>query len=327
MLEQGRRIVQAAGQEVKSNRHFGPEPEDEDILIKPEDIYKFREEQGKTDADAQYTFADGSEMTEEWKHSFGKFFTKKPSPGVGADAPESLKDLVKISIAAAREKVGHFIWYSWEGSERPGAKSRPMHGATMIGISHHGARKLLSLMEAGHLRKRHCDLVLREYMEKHGADFGACYLYPSLGHYQSHESGCDANLGVRWNNWLKGWIMEGTRMQPGADVPHPMKNEHRHLVHFRRRGLPDWIKEVTLPENVGQELKWMSFNDTEALDDTESAPMTSPRDVEEPSASAGDPILTRRQKRQRRQNLLKRSFRIWTSVKSEAWRICYSSDV
>ena len=318
MLAEAKRIVREAGQEVVSNKPFSDELEDEDILINPNDIFRMREEDGATADDAQYTFADGSEMTDDWKNSFGKFFTKKVSRGVGEHVPEVLKDLVKISIAANRENVGHFIWYSWEGSDRPGARSRPMHGATMIGISTFGARKLLSLMSSGLLPKGHADLVLREYMENNGKDFGASFLYPSVGHYQSHQSGCEKGLGWRQNDWQKGWIMEGTRKASGVIATHPMKNEHRYLVHFRRSGQPEWIRQVTLPEPDDEELKWLSFDDSEPLDAGEDAPMTSPRDVEEASSSAGAPMLTRRQKRQRRLNAFKRGFRNWTAVLAEA---------
>ena len=238
--------------------------------------------------------------------------------------PEALQDLVKISIAAAREEVGDFIWYSWEGSNRRGGRTRPMHGASMIGITAEGARKLLRLMESGALPKGHADLVLREYMETHGKEFGACFLYPSVGHFQSHISGCEAGLGWRQNDWKKGWIMEGTRKIPNFIPTHPMKNEHRWLVHFRPSGEPEWIRQVTLPEEIGGTLMWLSYDNTgpEPLDSEEDGPLSSPRDVEERAAGSAAAVRTsKRQRRQRREHVQRRAFRNWTPNYQEALRI------
>ena len=331
MVTEAARIYREHRQEVRAQRQeLGwPLPDeletsDEDIFINPREVFWMRESRGPSPADAQYTFADRTEMADEWTNSFGNFFTKRISAGVGECVPEALQDLVKISIAAAREEVGDFIWYSWEGSNRRGGRTRPMHGASMIGITAEGARKLLDLMESGALPKGHADLVLREYMETHGKEFGACFLYPSVGHFQSHISGCEAGLGWRQNDWKKGWIMEGTRKIPNFIPTHPMKNEHRHLVHFRPSGEPEWIRQVTLPEEIGGTLMWLSYDNTgpEPLDSEEDGPLSSPRDVEERAAGSAAAVRTsKRQRRQRREHVQRRAFRHWTPHFQEALRI------
>ena len=172
----------------------------DDVFDSPVEIFNLREQHGKAEPGAEYTFADGTEMSKEWKNSFGTFFTKQSAPGTTGHVLQALEDLIKISISADRHNVGDFIWYSWEGSNKTGCSSRPMHAATMIGVSAEGARRLLSLMASGKLPKGHADMVLREYMEHHGKDFKACYLYRAVGHYQSHVSGCEQNLGWRQND-------------------------------------------------------------------------------------------------------------------------------
>ena len=92
--------------------------------------------------------------------------------------------------------------------------------------------------------------------------------------------------------------MEGTRKNPGVTANWPVINEHRYLVHFRDRGNPEWIVQVELPEPAGLELRWLSYDDTEALDDTEEGPQTSPREGEDSAGAKGEGKSSRRQKRQ-----------------------------
>ena len=315
-LAEAKRIVRET-ESVENVDAVETSPSGDDIFVDPVEIFNLRERAGKAEANAKYTFADGSEISEEWQQSFGKFFTKKSGSGGIGHVPQALEDLVKISIMAERNEVGDFIWYSWEGSNKKGSRSRPMHAATMIGVSATGARKLLSLMASGKLPMGHADLVLREYMEHHGKEFNACYLWPAVGHYQSHISGCEQGLGWRQNDWKKSWIMEGTRKNPDVLATWPVINEHRYLVHFRDRGNPEWIVQVVLPEPAGGELRWLSYDDTEALDDTEEGPQTSPREGEDSAGAKGEGKTTRRQKRQRRLVNMQRKFRNWVPTWQE----------
>ena len=312
-LAEAKRIVQEQGS-VEQVDGSDCSPTTDDMLVSPMEIFNLREAKGKAELDATYTFSDGSDISKEWQKSFGQFFTRQAAPGATGHVPEALEDLVKISICADRHDVGDFIWFSWEGSNKKGCRSRPMHAATMIGVSAAGARKLLSLISSGKLPPGHADLVLREYMEHHGKEFGACYLWPSVGHYQSHVSGCEQGLGWRENNWKKSWIMEGTRKKPGHLTTWPANNEHRYLVHFRDRGYPNHIVQVVLPEPVGAELRWLSYDDTDHVDSAEDGPLSSPRDIDETASSKGLGKFTRRQKRQRRRNDMLGKFRIWTAT-------------
>ena len=312
-LAEARRIVQEADVDEVFDPYVIYDIMDEDVFVSSDEIFNLREKAGKADPNAQYTFADGTGMSKEWSKSFGQFFTKHTAPGPARHVPEALADLVKIAICADRNGVGDFIWYSWEGSNKRGSRSRPMHGATMIGISVEGARKLLSLMSSGRLAKGHADLVLRNYMEQHGKEFKACYCYPSVGHYQSHISGCAKGLGWRQNHWDRTWIQEGTRKNPVQPTNWAAPNEHRYLVHFRDSGVSDWITQVMLPEPLGAELRWLTYDDTEAMDSTEEGALTSPRGFEETVGSKGKGKESRRQKRQRRRNDTLRKYRNWTS--------------
>ena len=316
-LAEARRIVQEAEGVEQVDMTEGSSSSADDIRVSSMEIFNLRESMGKAEPDAEYEFGLGSKTTKEWQQSFGQFFTRQSASAPAAHVPQALEDLVKIAICAHRNDVGDFIWYSWEGSNKRGCKSRPMHAATMIGVSSNGARKLLSLMASGKLPKGHADLVLREYMEHNSREFKACYLYPSVGHYQSHVSGCEQGLGWRQNDWKKSWIMEGTRKSPGLLQDWPLVNEHRYLVHFRDGGVPSWIAQVVLPEPADATLRWLSYDDTEAMDSDEEGPLTSPREVEEAFRDKGEGKGSRRQKRQRRRNDMLRKFRNWVSAWQE----------
>ena len=324
-LAEAKRIVLQT-ESVENVEATESSPSENDIFVDPAEIFNLRERAGKAEEDAVYTFADGTEISKEWQKSFGQFFTKQSAPGGIGHIPQALEDLVKIAISADRHEVGDFVWYSWEGSSKKGCRSRPMHAATMIGVSAEGARKLLSLMASGKLQKGHADLTLREYMEHHGKEFQACYVWPSVGHYQSHVSGCEQGLGWRQNDWKKSWIMEGTRKNPGLLTEWPVVNEHRYLVHFRNKGNPEYIVQVELPEPAGLELRWLSYDDTEALDDTEEGPLTSPREGEEPAGGKGEGKVSRRQKRQRRQQNMLPKFRNWTATWQEVFLVMIRND-
>ena len=65
------------------------------------------------------------------------------------------------------------------------------------------------------------------------------------------------------------------------------------------------------------ELRWLSYDDIEAVDSTEEGPFTSPREGEEFAGGKGMGKVSRRQKRQRRRNDMLRKYRNWTPTWQE----------
>ena len=75
------------------------------------------------------------------------------------------------------------------------------------------ARALLDHMQLGNAKPEHFDIWLREQLVQvfsASARMGACYVWPSIGGYDEHVSGCDAKQlastgGVRESDWDKSW--------------------------------------------------------------------------------------------------------------------------
>ena len=303
----------------------------EEIFVDPEVLYAQRQSLTGPSEDEPLAFLE--EAGSQFKKLMGGLFTRAKPPTSGVrEAPEVLTDLVKMSIAAHRANIGNFLWYSWEGALARGSRSKPCHGSTLVGISVKGARMLLDAMNSGEIAMQHADIGIRHHMEQHCDDFGCSYMYPSVGHYAVHKSGCEASIDVRDANWLAPWVQEGTR-QPrlplgGTDEAPAKQWQTRYLVRFRKKGQDvQWVRKVALPEGDQDELLiWKSWREDPSLDPSNpDAPMTSPRTVGEirPHSSASssavppDPTMTRREKRSRRVERVFDRFRNWAEREDE----------
>jgi hypothetical protein len=123
---------------------------------------------------------------------------------------------VNIGIEAARRKIGDLVWYSWEPGRR---KSHPGHGLTMIGLSTKGARELAKADVMWTSCPDHFDLVLvAALMSNTMPKLSGCYVYPSIGHFAVHESGCESKNWIRENNWQKAHVHQDTRPTAGKDM-------------------------------------------------------------------------------------------------------------
>ena len=283
-----------------------------ELYMDPELMYDERRSKEESTVDGPNAFLD--DAGSKFKKLMGGVFARsRPLAATTADreAPEVLQDLVKMSIAAHRSNLGNFLWYSWEGAKSKGCRSKPCHGTTLVGISVQGAKKLLEAMTSGEFKMRHIDVGLRHHMEQHATDFGSCYMYPSIGHFAVHKSGCEPSLDIRESNWKESWVQEGTRPSGHHGTGTTSRWQSRYLMKFRTKGQSlQWVRKVDLPENpLDEALFWKSWQEEESLDPTDpTAPLTSPRTESRgnPYAAAsgssrpGVPQMTRREKRSRR---------------------------
>lgn len=116
-------------------------------------------------------------------------------------------DLVKLGIIASRRGVGDFVWYSWCSGRRA---QHPGHGSTLVGLSVNAARRLRSLMTT--MPVEHFDLeLLRALCSPDNAGLKASYVWPSIGHFATHLSGCEGTNFLRKNEWKNKNIQQGTR--------------------------------------------------------------------------------------------------------------------
>ena len=86
----------------------------------------------------------------------------------------------------------------------------------------------------------------------------ASFVYPSVGHYCEHLSGCQEGLGWRESEWNRSWIQDGTRRNE-----YDPTSVHRTLHKFSPSGPPPLLGTVILPESEGvddEDLRWFTLD-------------------------------------------------------------------
>ena len=165
---------------------------------------------------------------------------------------QELKDLVRVVTQAARIGRGDLVWHSWVGSGKK--KARPCHGTTLVSVTPTAARALLDRMTLGTAQPQHFDVWLRDQLVHEQAvaeRMGACYVWPSIGGFDEHVSGCDPKQlastgGVRESDWNKSWSQEGVR-------PTCRQHNQRWLCPFQASGVT-WLQQLSFREEA--QLAW-----------------------------------------------------------------------
>ena len=165
-------------------------------------------------------------------------YKRRKKPKDDCDPSVELVDLVRLMTLAHRHHAGGLVWLSWDGAAKgkAGRRACPMHATTLLGISAWTARTMLANFRSW-FPMRHMDLALRDLLENPPLGqppLEACFVYPSIGHYVGHISGCEAELGWRDPQWDEPWCGEGTRMEVPT-APHELC--HRELREFTREGV------------------------------------------------------------------------------------------
>ena len=245
---------------------------------------------------------------------------KKIQRGEKPELSPYLKELLDLTTFASRQNAGGFIWLSWDGFNRKGCKTKPMHALTMVSVTHRTAVDMLDHKHA--FEKKHFDVALRNLLIQKDADWAtrwrASYVFPSIGHYCSHQSGCEKDL-FRESGWKNSWVQEGVRPAAGQ--------QDRWLCSFRPGGEP-WIAKIPFEKSDSLEWQTLEVEDTGAASGVPFAPGADPTrkefggdkvlqmgpQVEEQDFSGG----TERRQRQIRQALSFYKFRNMTKVEAEA---------
>ena len=192
---------------------------------------------------------------------------RKPDAEEMKQVSEELEDLVKICTYASRQHAGGLVWLSWCGlSEKSkGRKTVPCHGSTLVAVTSWFAQKLLENFDI--LEFCHFDIALRNLLQSPPGDWFWCrasFVYPSIGHYCEHLSGCEEGLGWRQSEWTRSWVQDGTRRNPFDPT-----SRHRTLHKFSPSGVPPLLGTIILPESEGvdeEDLRWFTKDvDLESL--------------------------------------------------------------
>jgi len=161
-----------------------------------------------------------------------------------ADVSRPLSDIVRYVTAAHRAGVGNVVWLSWQpghAGERAPHPSRILFGSTLLSVSRTGAGTLRRAMDSGEVQREHFDLALKHWLWRHHARAGACYLWPPMGNYAEHPSGCDPQrfASARPSCWAEPWCCPGTRR--GDD---PQRRE-KWLCTWTAKGGCSWLRDVS----------------------------------------------------------------------------------
>lgn len=160
---------------------------------------------------------------------------------------EYLEDLVRYATAAHRLNHGDIIWAGWVPG---GPGSNPKRKAS-VGFGSH----LLLCSKSGLLTLKdafandpdlsvpgHIDIKLKTYLIAHWKEAKACYIWPAIGNYTAHISGCSHEYleSVRPNGWNDKWTRQGTRRE------HDLQGRVSWLVGWQATGGAQWIQSVDI---------------------------------------------------------------------------------
>jgi len=229
---------------------------------------------------------DASVRSPEWTRLVGAFYTRTQKPSKDDietyGVNEVVLDLVMMATAADREGKGDLLWYCWDGGKAKGQRWKVNHASTLIGVSAKGARQLHEAMQGGQIRKRHGDLALLDWIHKN-PNFGASYMWPAVGHYQSHLSQSSEHQGFRPGSWESSWVQGGSRLDP--TIP---GHQHRWLCGFQKEKGIHWIRMVQLPPRAGEDLRWFTLRLRSALCSAEAEPVAASGEEEETDEEASE---------------------------------------
>lgn len=213
-----------------------------------------------------------------------------------ASAAAEIADIVAICNVAQANHVGEFVWLSWCNNRAndpkfTGGKCHPTNGLTAAAVTVSGARKLIDEMYArGYPRHMDCWL-LDEGIRK--ASVEASFVYPSMGGYMEHVSGCEATGklpgDVRQAMWGRSFQVEGTRIGPDARDAGWTHRELRYLPHYKKEARrPIHLQYPVFDRQGLRELQWLTRPVAVLEDEVIMHPATNVR--QEPEADDVRPL-------------------------------------
>ena len=101
----------------------------------------------------------------------------------------------------------------------------------------------------------HWDLGLLKFLENYTCSLKCCYLWPPLGSYIEHVSGCDPTFAAgRPGCWGESFACEGTRV---ADDRH---HREKYLAAFRpKKGPPRWLSGPLKIDDPAKDYRWFTL--------------------------------------------------------------------
>ena len=188
----------------------------------------------------------------------------------------NVADLLRMTTKCHRENMGNLVWFGWCSQSNGSAPTWLCHGATGVALTRQGAAAVSAAMESGKVQRGHIDLELLRWLRAPGEAkmAKASYIFPSVGSYFQHPSGCDPRkFGEKQGGRPAGWNLKCA--SKGTRTIHDEKGQ-------RSKWMLQWSPD---PETSGKrDRTWIPFPpDTELH--TENYRWRSYRE-EEPTASS-----------------------------------------
>ena len=222
---------------------------------------------------------------------------------------------------AHRHGMGNLVWVGWVPGKKP---SQLGVGSHCIMLSKDGMVHLSRAFCSGEIERRDVDLALKHWLTTgdNAQQMGACYMYPPMGGFIRHESGCDprrygAGTGGRPSAWEEGGNpASGTRQ---AEDP---CQRGKYLIQWREGGSAHrlWLPAPTDQELVTTKYRWYSIREPTASGTSSSSQQVKKEeetDTEDKSVSPAE-HPSKRFKRAERQHNVREVFRWFTTNPAEA---------
>ena len=99
-------------------------------------------------------------------------------------------DLVRLVTQAHRAGMGEIIWVGWQPEKAK--PSRLRCGTHLVMLTKYGMMEFGLAYQTGAIVRDHIDRQLKQWLIRDGVcqAVQACYTYPTLGSFWTHESGC-----------------------------------------------------------------------------------------------------------------------------------------
>ena len=189
----------------------------------------------------------------------------------------NVADLLRMATKCHRENMGDLIWFGWCSHDNGTAASWLSKGSTGIMINRRGAQTVAQAMEENKIQRGHIDLELLKWLRSpNEAKLArASYIYPSVGSFFQHPSGCDPkNFGEEQGGRPAGWNLKSA--SKGTRTHHDDKGQ-------RSKWILQWSPEcggkrerVWVPMPPDSELHsenfwWKSYKEEEPTASSKSA--------------------------------------------------------
>lgn len=136
-------------------------------------------------------------------------------PGLPRDEPsasrgrpgtvnELVEDIVKVCTAAHRHDVGDLVWLGWNPQEsrvQKCAKGQLGYGSQCVAVTRRAAASMLRVFGTKPFVPNHIDIELKRWAKSPESEHRACYVWPPVGSFATHQSECDARGIVREGGW------------------------------------------------------------------------------------------------------------------------------